>query len=117
MTRHRRGVRLLRAFVVVVSAITILGGVRIVIQHLQETSRTTARFDPPVWAGQNVPGACSGGVYARHDRTIVLTIVSHCATPGSRVRAADGSLIGVFGPKAELADCPVGRFCAPSDFL
>jgi hypothetical protein len=82
-----------------------------------ETFRTTPRYDPPVWAGQNVPGACSGGFYARHDQTIVLTIVGHCATPGDTLRDADGRVIGVFGPRAELADCPAGRFCSPSDFL
>jgi hypothetical protein len=70
-----------------------------------------------VWAGQNVPGACSGGFYARHGHTIVLTIVGHCAIPGATLRDPDGRTIGVFGPLAQLADCPVGRFCSPSDFL
>jgi hypothetical protein len=82
-----------------------------------ETTRTTARYDPPVWAGQDVPGACSGGFYARRDRTIVITIVAHCAKPGSTLRDAEGKVIGTFGPPAQLSDCPVGRFCAPSDFL
>jgi len=83
----------------------------------QQTNRTTARFDPPVWAGQNVPGACTGGFYARDADTVVLTIVAHCAEPGARLRDAAGRLIGVFGRRAELADCPEGRFCAPSDFM
>jgi hypothetical protein len=82
-----------------------------------ETARTTPRFDPPVWAGQNVPGACSGGFYARHQRTIVLTIVAHCATPGTTLSDAAGRAIGTFGPRAQLPDCPAGRFCAPSDFM
>ena len=82
-----------------------------------ETERTTARFDPQVWAGQNVPGACSGGFYARHGDTIVLTIVAHCATPGTTLRELFGQFIGVFGPRAQLSDCPVGRFCSPSDIL
>ena len=82
-----------------------------------QTSRTTARFDPPVWAGQNVPGACSGGFYVRDDDTIMLTIVAHCARPGTSLRDATGRLIGIFGPMAELEDCPAGRFCAPSDIL
>ena len=86
------------------------------LRDANETRRSTTRFDPPVWAGQNVPGACSGGFYARHDRTIVLTIVAHCATPGTSLSDASGR-IGVFGPMASLADCPPGRFCAPSDFL
>jgi hypothetical protein len=87
------------------------------IRERSETARTTPRFDPPVWAGQNVPGACSGGFYAREGSTIVLTIVAHCANPGDTLRDAGGRTIGVFGPRAELADCPATRFCAPSDFL
>jgi len=82
-----------------------------------QTVRTTARFDPPVWAGQNVPGACSGGFYARHADTIVITIVAHCAEPGTSLRDDAGRLIGVFGPRAQLVDCPATRFCAPSDIL
>jgi hypothetical protein len=82
-----------------------------------QTSRTTARFDPPVWAGQNVPGACSGGFYVRDVDTIMLTIVAHCAQPGTSLRDTTGRLIGTFGPRAELEDCPTGRFCAPSDLL
>jgi hypothetical protein len=81
------------------------------------SQRTTPRYDPPVWAGQNVPGACSGGFYARRQRTIVLTIVGHCATPGDTLRELNGRFIGTFGARAELEDCPAGRFCAPSDFL
>jgi len=82
-----------------------------------ETVRTSGRYDPPVWAGQTVPGACSGGFYARHADTIVLTIVGHCATPGTSLRDADGRLIGVFGPLAQLNDCPSDRLCSPSDIL
>ncbi|HET9852059.1 MAG TPA: hypothetical protein VFP56_06085 [Candidatus Limnocylindrales bacterium] len=82
-----------------------------------QTNRTTPRFDPPVWAGQYVPGACSGGFYVRDIDTIMLTIVAHCAKPGTSLRDAAGRMIGTFGPMAQLADCPAGRFCAPSDFL
>ena len=117
--RGRRA-RLVRAFTVVLLGIVIaLGGVWLAatIRDRNQTARTTARFVPPVWAGQNVPGACSGGFYARRDKTIVLTIVAHCANPGDTLRDPQGHVIGVFGPRAELADCPPGRFCAPSDFL
>ena len=79
--------------------------------------RTSERFDPPVWAGQNVPGACSGGFYVREGKAIALTIVAHCAEPGDTLRDTRGRPIGVFGPRAQLRDCPAGRFCAPSDFL
>lgn len=80
------------------------------------SARTTPRYDPPVWAGQNVTSACSGGFYARDDRTVVLTLSAHCAQPGVTLRDADG-LMGVLGPMAALGECPAGRFCAPSDFL
>ena len=82
-----------------------------------QTTRVAARFDPPVWAGQNVTSACSGGFYARHDTTIVLALSAHCTNPGVRLRDGDGRLIGVLGPRAQLTECPPGRFCAPSDFL
>ena len=112
--------RLVRAVTLVLLGIVIgLSGFLAIgaLRERDETARTTARFDPPVWAGQNVPGACSGGFYARRGDTIVLTIVAHCAEPGDTLRGAGGRTIGVFGPRAELRDCPPGRFCAPSDFL
>ncbi len=87
------------------------------IRDREQTNRTTPRFDPPVLAGQNVTNACSGGFYARDGRTIVLTLSAHCSEPGQRLLDADGRLLGLLGPRAELADCPEGRFCAPSDFL
>jgi hypothetical protein len=87
------------------------------VRDQARTGRTTPRFDPPVWAGQNVPGACSGGFYARSATGIVITIVGHCATPGSTLRDVGGRIIGTFGELAELTDCPEDRFCAPSDFL
>lgn len=116
----RRRARIVRACIVVLAGIVVGSAglwVADTIRERNETARTTARFDPPVWAGQNVPGACSGGFYARRGQTIVLTIVAHCANPGDTLRDANGHVIGVFGPRAQLADCPAGRFCAPSDFL
>jgi hypothetical protein len=121
--RPGRIVRLLRAFTVVVTVILLTTAAYLavgVMRERAETTRTTARFDPPVWAGQNVPGRCAtGGFYARDEQTIVLTIAAHCADaiPGTALRDPDGRLIGIFGPVAELPDCPAGRFCAPSDFL
>ena len=82
-----------------------------------ETQRTTERYDPPVWAGQSVIPACSGGFYARQGQTIVLTLSAHCLEPGATLRDAGGRFLGVLGPRAQLTDCPVDRFCAPSDFL
>lgn len=113
--------RLLRVVAVVVAGIVIAAAAYRavgVIRDLAETTRTTARFDPPVLAGQNVPGGCAtGGFYARDDQTIILTIAAHCADamPGATLRDPDGRLVGIFGRAAELSDCPAGRFCAPSD--
>lgn len=39
--------------------------------------RTTPLYDPPVLAGQQIPGYCAGGFYARHGETIVLTTSPH----------------------------------------
>jgi hypothetical protein len=118
-----RIVRLLRAFTVVASVILVAAALFVAVGMLREraeTARTTARFDPPVWAGQLVPVPCAnGGFYARDDQTIVLTIAAHCylAKPGTEWRDADGRLIGTWGRLAELADCPAGRFCAPADIV
>ena len=88
-----------------------------VVGEFQASARSTPRFNPPVWAGQSFISACSGGFYARGGQTIVLTLSAHCLEPDVRLRDGDGRLMGVSGPRAELTDCPVGRFCAPSDFL
>ena len=109
--------RLLRAFTVVVAVIVLATAAYLVIRDRAETARTTPRFDPPVWAGQNVPGRCAtGGFYARDQQAIILTIANHCADaiPGKPLHDPDGRLMGTFGPAAELPDCPAGRFCAPS---
>ncbi|HEY2887246.1 MAG TPA: hypothetical protein VGJ17_01400 [Candidatus Limnocylindrales bacterium] len=116
-TELSRGWRLARAAIVVGVGLAIVWLAAAVVRDRLETFRTTARYDPPVLAGQTVPGACSGGFYARHEQTVVLTIVSHCAVPGETLRDASARVIGTFGPKAQLTDCPTGRFCAPSDFL
>jgi hypothetical protein len=116
-------VRILRAFTVVVGVILVAAAVYLIVGVMREraeTARTTARFDPPVLAGQNVPGPCStGGFYARDRQAIVLTMAAHCAiaTPGTPLRDSDGRLVGIFGPAAELPDCPAGRFCSPSDIV
>jgi hypothetical protein len=87
-----------------------------VVLEFVPAARTTPRYDPPVLAGQMVTGGCSGGFYARRDRTIVITLSAHCSEPGMTLRDGDG-LIGLLGPRAQVTPCPEGRFCAPSDFL
>ena len=87
----------------------------VAIEDRNETVRTTARFDPPVWAGQNFIVGCAGGFYARDESTIVLVMSAHCGNPGDTIRGYEGQVLGVLGLRAQLADCPAGRFCAPSD--
>jgi hypothetical protein len=118
-----RIVPLMRAFVVVATVIGLAAAIYVGaagIRERAETTRTTPEFDPPVWAGQNVPGRCAtGGFYARDQQSIVLTLAAHCAdaTPGTDLLDPDGRVVGTFGRTAELPDCPAGRFCSPSDIL
>jgi hypothetical protein len=114
----RRRAWIVRATTIVLAAIVVaLVGFWAAgaIEERNQTARTTARFEPPVMAGQNFIIGCAGGFYARQESTIVLVISAHCFNPGDPLRDAAGQLIGVLGPRAELADCPEGRFCAPSD--
>lgn len=101
------------SLVVIVVAL-VAAWAAVTIEERNQTARTTERFDPPVWAGQNFLPACAGGFYARHESTIVLVMSAHCGNPGDTLRDAQGPM-GVIGPRAELPDCPAGRFCAPSD--
>jgi hypothetical protein len=113
-----RRARIVRAITILLSAtVLVLVGywAAIAIEDRNETGRTTARYQPPVWAGQNFIEACAGGFYARHESTIVLVMSAHCLNPGDTLRDGKGQTIGVIGPRAQLADCPEGRFCAPSD--
>ena len=113
-----RRARIVRATTIALAAIALaIAGfwAAVTIEDRNETARTTARYEPPVWAGQNFIVECAGGFYARHESTIVLIISAHCGQPGFRLVDAHGAFIGLIGPRAELADCPEGRFCAPSD--
>jgi hypothetical protein len=116
----RPGARLVRLTTIILAAV-VIGIVAdmaamAIVEH-GETARTTLRFQPPVQAGQNVNGACSGGFYARHESTIVITLSAHCRNPGETLLDDQGRATGVLGPRANLDDCPPGRVCAPSDFL
>lgn len=79
--------------------------------------RSTPVYDPPVLAGQWIPGYCSAGVYARVGDRIVLTTSPHCAGEGTVARdPATGVLLGTIGPTAKDATCPYpGHTCAASD--
>ena len=73
--------------------------------------RTTPLYDPPVLAGQQIPGYCSGGVYARLDDTIVLTSSPHCGGEGVTIPGQ-----GVVGPEAKDPTCAyAGHTCHASD--
>lgn len=82
-----------------------------------EPQRTSPVYDPPVLAGQQLWGACSGGVYARKGDVIVLTSTGHCTTEGTVAYDPDGTTVrGVFGPVARDATCPYpDHTCASSD--
>ncbi len=98
---------------VIAAGIHALTPTGIAVSH----QRTTATYDPPVLAGQQLWGACAGGVYARHGTTVVLTSTGHCTSPGTVAYDQDGVTVrGVFGPAARDATCPYpGHICASSD--
>lgn len=92
------GVLLTMALVWVVTAITT-------------PRRSTPIYDPPVLAGQQIPGYCSAGVYARQSDALVLTSSPHCGGEGTVVGGQ-----GVVGPLAQDAACPyAGHTCHASD--
>jgi len=116
----RPGTLIARLTTIVVAAVAIgvVGYVTAAaVVERSETARTSARYEPPVQAGQNVNGACSGGFYARHESTIVITLSAHCRNPGEILLDDQGRVAGLLGPRANLEDCPQGRVCAASDFL
>jgi hypothetical protein len=87
------------------------------VTRAMQPQRTTAVYDPPVLAGQQLWGACAGGFYARRGPAIVLTSTGHCTTEGTVAYDPDGTTVrGVFGPAAREASCPYpGHKCAASD--
>lgn len=104
---------LITAFVGVLVGI----GTFAVLGNVTTPRRTTPVYDPPVLAGQQLWGACSGGFYARKGDKIVLTSTGHCTTEGTVAYDADGTTVrGVFRPAARDATCPhAGHVCAASD--
>lgn len=107
-----------RITVTLVLAGLVLGlGSLVVVRAVTTPHRTTPVYDPPVLAGQQLWGACAGGVYARHGDAIVLTSTGHCASEGTVAYDPDGVTVrGKFGPAAQDATCPYpGHTCASSD--
>jgi hypothetical protein len=87
------------------------------VSIVTQPRRTTAVYDPPVLAGQQLWGACAGGFYARHGDAIVLTSTGHCTSEGTVAYDDDGTTVrGVFGPAARDATCRYpGHKCRSSD--
>jgi hypothetical protein len=106
-------------FVGLVAVLVVLVGKLLVpdVQFLLATTRRTPVYSPPVLAGQLLIQTCTGGFYADSAEGIVLTMSGHCGAPGLAVKNAGGLTIGIEGRLAQLADCPAGRFCSPSDFM
>ena len=115
-TRAAAKSRAFRLLVAILAALVLVTGV-LAVSRAMEPRRTTPVYDPPVLAGQQLWGACSGGFYARKGDTVVLTSTGHCTTEGTVAYDADGTTVrGVFGPAAHDATCVyVGHTCAASD--
>lgn len=109
--------RLLRLLIVVLAGLLLGTGAFWIVSVAMQPRRTTPVYDPPVLAGQHLWGYCSGGFYARHGDTIVLTSTGHCTTEGIVAYDEDGATVrGVFGPAARDPSCPYpGHTCAASD--
>jgi hypothetical protein len=106
-----------RLLLVVLAGILLGAGSLQLYRAVTTPARTTPFFDPPVLAGQWIPGLCSAGVYARLGSAIVLTTSPHCTGPGTVARdPADGTFLGTIGPTARDATCPYpDHTCAASD--
>src|SRR5438309_258104 len=117
MPSERGWIRPRRVLIVGLAGLLIGIGAFSAISSITQPRRTTAVYDPPVLAGQHLWGYCSGGFYARHGDTIVLTSTGHCAGEGTVAYDPDGTGVrGVFGPAARDASCPyAGHTCAASD--
>jgi hypothetical protein len=109
-------VRVLRLLIIVLAGLVLGFGAFSIGRAITTPHRTTPVYDPPVLAGQWVPGYCSAGVYARLGDAIVLTSSPHCAGEGTVARSPDGTIQGVFGPTARDATCAyLDHTCAASD--
>jgi hypothetical protein len=115
-TSARRRVRPFHLLVVALSGLIVVT-VILVVGRVTAPTRTTPVYDPPVLAGQWIPGYCSAGFYARRGDTIVLTTSPHCAGEGTVAHDPGGTTVqGIFGPTALDATCPYpGHTCAASD--
>ena len=98
---------------VIVALLGVLLGIGLYrgVTTLTTPRRTTPLYDPPVLAGQQIPGYCSAGVYARRGDVVVLTSSPHCGGEGTIIPGQ-----GTAGPLAQDATCPyAGHTCHASD--
>lgn len=116
-SRPRGRVRAIRLLIVALAGLLVGIGSFAIVSAVTTPRRTTPLYDPPVLAGQQIPGYCSGGVYARRGDTIVLTTSPHCAGEGWVAYDPGATTVqGVFGPTAQDASCPYpGHTCHASD--
>jgi hypothetical protein len=116
-TRTRARVRPARLVIFVLVGLLVTIAAFTIVRAVTQPRRTTPVYDPPVLAGQQLWGACSGGFYARHGDAIVLTSTGHCTSEGTVAYDPDGTTVrGVFGPAARDATCPYpDHTCASSD--
>ena len=117
-TTPRALVRARNLLVVGLVGILVAIGAFTVVSAITTPRRTTSLYIPPVLAGQQIPGFCSGGFYARHGDAIVLTTSPHCASEGwvAYDPGQKTTVQGVFGPTAQDATCPYpGHTCHASD--
>ena len=116
-THSRARVRPVRLLITALTGLLLGVAVFAVVSFVLAPRRTTPVYDPAVLAGQQIPGYCSGGFYARHGATIVLTTSPHCAGEGTVAYDPGRTTVqGVFGPTAKAATCPYpGHICAASD--
>jgi hypothetical protein len=98
-------VRVVRLLIVALAGLLLGLGAYGIGRALLTPHRTTPVYDPPVLAGQWIPGYCSAGVYARLGDTIVLTTSPHCGGDGTRATSPDGTVQGVLGPTAVMGAC------------
>ena len=104
-------VRARRLVIVALLGVLLAMGLYWGVSEVTTPRRTTPLYDPPVLAGQRIPGYCSAGVYARRGDVIVLTSSPHCGGEGTVVGEQ-----GTVGPLAQDAACPyASHTCHASD--
>ncbi len=108
--------RVARLILVALAGLLATLGILTLGRTILAPDRTAPLYDPPVLAGQWIPGYCSAGVYARLGDAIVLTTSPHCGGDGIRATSPDGTVQGVLGPTAVITDCPhPDHTCKASD--